>query len=154
VPAPLVRIIQKALAKDPAARHQSMAEFAADLSRFGRAYDGETRLRVAALRDRHAAIEALVAEHAELSAGEGFAPRGDAAPVARRLRDEYPAFVDQGAGGLLLVPFSRRRAAEIAAELDAEHGPLALEVARLRARRNATGRFFVRLMTALGFGSN
>jgi hypothetical protein len=137
VPAPLFRVVAKALAKDPAHRYQNMADFAADLAKFRRYYEGETRQIAAAARDRYGEIEDLVKERGELAAWLGLPSPGEEPPAARRLREEHAAFVDQGRDALLLVPFPRSRMSEIAAALDADYQPLVRDVARLREGRDA-----------------
>jgi predicted Ser/Thr protein kinase len=134
-PAPLFRIIARSLAKKPELRYQTMADFAADLAKFRRYYEGETRQIAATARDRYAAIEDLANERRRLSLRLGLPrPADDEPEAARRLREEHAAFVQQGRDALLLVPFSQRRIAEIAAALDAELRPLSREVAALRQR--------------------
>jgi serine/threonine protein kinase len=137
VPTPLFRIIAKALAKDPAHRQQNMADLAADLAKFRRYYEGETRRIAATARDRYAAIEDLVNERTELSSWLGLSQKEEEPLAARRLREEHADFVDQGEDALLLVPFSRCRMVEIAAALDAEYRPLSQAVTRLREERDA-----------------
>jgi len=137
VPAALFRIVAKSLAKVPALRYQNMAAFAADLAKFRRYYEGETRQIASAARDRYAAIEGLVKEREELASWLGLSRTDGEPPAARRLREEHAAFVDEGRDALLLVPFSRCHMTEIAAALDAEFPPLSLAVERLREERDA-----------------
>jgi len=137
VPAPLFRLIMKSLSKDVALRHQRMAEFAADLTRFRRTYEAETRQIAMMARERYASIEELIREQRELCEWLGLRAPEEEPPAARRLREEHPAFVEQGREALMLVPFARPHIAEIAAALCAEHQPLSRSVARLRDAREA-----------------
>jgi serine/threonine-protein kinase len=137
VPGPLARIVMKSLAKDPALRHQAMADFAGDLAKFRRYYEAETRQIAATARERYAAIESLVEERAALSDWLGLPPAEEEPAVARRLRETHRSFVQQGQDALLLVPFTRPQVAEIAAALGAEHQPLSRTVSRLREARAA-----------------
>lgn len=135
VPAPLSRIVARSLAKDPALRHQKMADFVADLAKFRRYYEAETRQIAATARERYAAIEDLAKERGELFEWLDLPLPDDEPQAARRLREEHSAFVEHGRDALLLLPFSRPRIAEIAAALCAEHQPLSRAVARLREAR-------------------
>jgi hypothetical protein len=137
VPAPLARIVTRSLAKSPALRHQSMVDLGADLTKFRRYYEAETRQIAATARDRYEAIEELVKERAALSDWLGVPAPDDEPAVARRLRETHRPFVEQGHDALLMVPFTRLQIAEIAAALCAEHQPLARAVSRLRDARCA-----------------
>lgn len=134
-PAPLADIVLRALAKDPAQRHQSMTELAADLSRFKRHYEAETRRAAAATRDRYDAVVALATERRQLEGRLGL-PSSPDPEAAARLRMEHPSFVER-APALLLVPFTRSQLAAIDLSLSLEHDSLLGEVEPLRAAATA-----------------
>jgi hypothetical protein len=135
VPQALARVVMKSLAKDPALRHQWMAEFSADLTKVRRYYEAETRQIAVTAHDRYESISNLLHERAALAGWLGLPVPEDEPEAARRLRDEHASFVEQRHDSLLLVPFTRPHIAEIAASLCAEHQPLSREVARLREVR-------------------
>jgi len=96
VPAPLSRIVARSLAKEPAHRHQKMADFVADLAKFHRYYEAETRQIAATAYERYSAIEDLAKERGELSEWLGLPLPDDEPQAACRLREEHSAFVEHG----------------------------------------------------------
>jgi eukaryotic-like serine/threonine-protein kinase len=134
-PVPLARLVMKSLSKDPAHRHQSMADLASDLSRFRRHYDAETRQAAVAARERYDAIQSLARERGKAGATLGLGPCEEP-PAAASLRDEHPTFVER-APELLLVPFTRSEIEEIAGRLAAEHEALEDAVEPLRRAADA-----------------
>jgi eukaryotic-like serine/threonine-protein kinase len=129
-PAALARLVMKSLSKAPVQRHQSMGELAADLSRFRRHYDAETRQVARSARERYDAIQSLTRERNEVLERLGM-PAADEPPAAAALREQHPAFVDR-APELLLVPFTRPEIRQIGDTLAREHEALERVVEPLR----------------------
>jgi hypothetical protein len=121
-PAALGHIVIRSLAKSPAHRHQSMAEFAADLARFLRHFVAETRQVAIAAREQYDAIQALLREGRDVARRLGLAEPGEP-PMAASLREQYPAFVER-TPELLLVPFTRFEMSAILASLGEEQAAL------------------------------
>ncbi len=137
VPPALWRIIAKGLAKQPADRYQSAMEMFSDFVKFRRQHEAETREIASAVLERVRAIEALVDERRRLAAWLGTDEPGGQPIAVLRLRDEAPAFVEQAAGGVLMVPFTRRQIEAVRDEIEAEHRRLLAGVQPLRAARSA-----------------
>jgi hypothetical protein len=129
-PPVLARLVMRSLSKDPANRHQSMTDFAADLTRFRRHFEAETRQVAVSARERYDAIQNLTREWNDVSSLLGL-PAPDEPAAAASLRAQYPAFVER-APELLLVPFTRFEITAVAASLTDEHEALEHAVEPLR----------------------
>ncbi len=114
-PSGLWRVISRALAKSVTRRYQELGELLADLTRFQREYDRESREMALAVRSRAQELEQLLAARraagrpAEDDTGELFSVR---------LRERYPVLDDRGASALGVVPFRRQAVREIQQEIE------------------------------------
>jgi serine/threonine-protein kinase len=114
-PSGLWRVISRALAKSVTRRYQELGELLADLTRFQREYDRESREMALVVRGRAQELEQLLAARraagrpAEDDTGELF---------SLRLRERYPVLDDRGAGALGVVPFRRQAVREIQQEIE------------------------------------
>jgi serine/threonine protein kinase len=121
-PASLWRIISKALAKNVTRRYQELGELLADLTRFQREYDRESREMALAVRRRAEELQRVI---------EGRTPSGR--PELRddlfslSLRERYPVLEDRGAEALGVVPFRRQAVREIQKEIELRLKPGGLE---------------------------
>jgi serine/threonine protein kinase len=121
-PAGLWRIITKALAKSVTRRYQELGELLADLTRFQRDYDRESREM------------ALRCERPNCSASSNrHAANRRAGYLQLTLRERYPVLEDRGAEALGVVPFRRQAVREIQQEIEArlQGGGLEADVTRL-----------------------
>jgi serine/threonine-protein kinase len=114
-PAGLWRIVARALSKSPARRHQALGEVLADLTRFQREYDKESREMALEVRKR--AIELKITLEQRQASVPGESPEGELFSLA--LRERYPVLEDRGAEALGVVPFRRQAVREIQQEIDA-----------------------------------
>jgi eukaryotic-like serine/threonine-protein kinase len=119
-PPGLARIVFKALSKDPAARYQKFPEFSAELSRWRRRYDAETR----ALAERVAiSLESLrdfAAEELAEAETLGVAPEYDLESQLAAIGAGYPRLSSSGAEALRAGEWFRRDIDEI----DRRIGPI------------------------------
>jgi serine/threonine-protein kinase len=117
-PAGLWRIVAKALAKSLTRRYQELGELLADLTRFQREYDRESREMALAVRRRAEELQRLI---------DGRTPpnrpelRDDLFSLA--LRERYPVLEDRGPEALGIVPFRRQAVREIQSEIEARLQP-------------------------------
>jgi serine/threonine-protein kinase len=134
-PPALARIVFKALSKDPAARFQKFPEFSAELSRWRRRYDAETR----ALAERVAiSFESLgVFASEEQAEGEALGVQLEAGPNSRirEVGAGFPQLSANGAEALRAGEWFRRDIEE----LERRIGPvIAAGEQRLADLRSAT----------------
>jgi len=112
-PAGLSRIVSKALAKSVTRRHQELGELLAELTRFQRDYDRESREMALQVRRRAQELQSLLA---------GLQSRGtptlDGELFSLALRERYPVLEDRGAEALGLVPFRRQSVREIQQDVE------------------------------------
>ena len=112
-PPGLARIIAKALAKSSARRHQELGELLADLTRFQREYDRESRELALDVRRSALELQALLERRAPSSAATS-----DSGLFSLPLRERYPVLEDRGAEALGVVPFRRQAVREIQQEIE------------------------------------
>ncbi len=112
-PAGLWRIVSKALAKSVTRRYQELGELLADLTRFQRDYDRESRDMALAVRRRAEELQRLL--EARTPAGRPEL-RDDLFSLS--LRERYPVLEDRGAEALGVVPFRRQAVREIQQEIE------------------------------------
>jgi eukaryotic-like serine/threonine-protein kinase len=119
-PPALARIVFKALSKDAAARFQKFPEFSAELSRWRRRYDAETR----ALAERVAmSLESLrdfASEEVAEAEALGVEPEADLQVRLSEIAAGYPQLLASGADGLRSGEWLRRDIEEI----DGRIGPI------------------------------
>jgi serine/threonine protein kinase len=124
-PAGLSRIISKALAKSVTRRHQELGELLADLTRFQREYDRESRELALDVRRRAMELQALLDRP---RSDEGRPAEIDLFSLA--LRERYPVLEDRGPEALGVVPFRRQAVREIQQEIDSRREAIASVTAR------------------------
>lgn|GEM_PF-6851357 len=114
-PAGLARIISRALAKSITRRYQELGEMLADLTRFQREYDRESRDLALGVRVRVQALQQRLGEQLARD-GRTIGPE-DLFSLA--LRERYPVLEDRGADALGIVPFRRQAVRDIERDIDA-----------------------------------
>jgi serine/threonine protein kinase len=117
-PAGLWRIVQKTLAKSLTRRYQELGELLADLTRFQRDYDRESREMALAVRRRAEELQRLIDQRTPPNRPE---LRDDLFSLA--LRERYPVLEDKGSEALGIVPFRRQTVREIQSEIEARLRP-------------------------------
>jgi serine/threonine-protein kinase len=135
-PAPLARVVFRALAKDPGNRYQRIADMLGDLQRFRRQVESDAR-RLGGVAQAHVgAVEALGADTARLAARLGSAGlQGPDALAALRLR--HPILAERGLGVLGTLALRQAATAEILRELERVRASLEVEQAALRTASQA-----------------
>jgi eukaryotic-like serine/threonine-protein kinase len=135
-PAALVRIVFKALAKDPNERYQKFPEFSLELARWRRRYDVETR----ALGDEAARtmdlLPGLATEERQAAEALGVPPESDLDAWIAEIGAGYPHILAKGAEALRSGQRYRSDVNEIARRIAALAAPWELRIASLRAARN------------------
>jgi serine/threonine-protein kinase len=130
-PAPLARIVFRALAKDPGLRYQRIADMLADLQRFRRQFESDALRLGAAAQGHVGAIQALDAETARLAARLGLAgPQEPDALAALPLR--HPILVDRGLASLGTLSFRHAVTTDILRDLERVRAAAEVEQAALR----------------------
>ncbi len=133
-PAALARVISRALCKEPEGRYQKAADMAADLVRFKRYFDTQTRQIGTAARERFEEIGRMIATIRDLSTALELPP-----PIAfdqqeAVLREKFPYFCRRPDGSVgTMAPFRRSHLAAITSELQAAFDAVSHEAGRLRA---------------------
>ena len=112
-PAGLSRIIFKALAKPVGRRHQELGELLAELTRFQREYDRESREMALQVRRRAQELQSLLGQ---LKARGSDALDGELFSLT--LRERYPVLEDRGPEALGVVPFRRQAVREIQQDVE------------------------------------
>jgi serine/threonine-protein kinase len=121
-PQGLWRIISKALSKAAVRRHQELGELLADLTRFQRDYDRESREMALDVRRRAMELQAM------LDRTRGDSPGDELFSLP--LRERYPVLEDRGPEALGVVPFRRQAVREILEDIEARQHAMALDAAR------------------------
>ena len=112
-PPGLARIIAKALAKPITRRHQELGELLADLTRFQREYDRESRELALDVRRKALELQGLL----EQARAAGHAVT-DMETFSLTLRERYPVLDDRGPEALGVVPFRRQAVREIQQDIE------------------------------------
>ncbi len=112
-PPALARIVFKALSKDAAARFQRFPEFSAELSRWRRRYDAETRALAERVAISFESLRDFASE--ELAEGEalGVEPEADLQLRLSEIAAGYPQLLARGADALRSGEWLRRDIEEI-----------------------------------------
>jgi eukaryotic-like serine/threonine-protein kinase len=119
-PAGLWRIVARALAKSVTRRYQELGELLADLTRFQRDYDRESREMALAVRRRAIELQRLL-EQRRASGGSV----GDGELFSLPLRERYPVLEDRGAHALGTMPFRRHALHEIKQDVESRMAAIA-----------------------------
>ncbi len=128
----LWRIITKALAKSTTDRYKDMGALLADLVRFEREYDRESRDMALSARHEARALADLVAERLRLADKLGVLTDASDSPFSDTLLDRYPLLEERGADALGVVPFRRGTLVEIRRDLASRHEEVVHDLDRLR----------------------
>jgi serine/threonine-protein kinase len=131
-PPGLWRIIIKALAKSTTDRYKDMGALLADLVRFEREYDGESRTLALSARSEARELAGLVAERLKLADKIGVITDASESPFSDALLDRYPLLEERGADALGVVPFRRSTLVEIRDDLAHRRSEVIEELERLR----------------------
>jgi tetratricopeptide (TPR) repeat protein len=140
-PGPLIRIILRAMEKDPARRYQRFADLASDLVRFKRHFETETRQIATSARERVELLGRLLADVDRARIALGLPAASGLNTAVRVVRERYP-FLYSGTGEAapMLVPLRRSQLAAILKDLEAVLGPIVKALERLRAVEAAVQR--------------
>jgi hypothetical protein len=131
MPAALVHIVMKALAKKKEDRPQTARELAAALGQFRREWEAEARTIAERAHGVYKTIESLLEEQLHTAERLGLEKPVLPDPVLASIQDEYPIVADRGPDALLRIPFKRDVISAIAAKLDARRGELEAAVNKL-----------------------
>jgi serine/threonine protein kinase len=131
-PAGLWRIVMKALAKSTADRYPDMGALLADLVRFERDYDRESRTMALVARQEAVELARLVNERLTLADRLGVVTDASESPFSDDLLDRYPVLEERGPDALGVVPFRRATLMEIRAGLVGRRAEVFEELERLR----------------------
>ena len=131
-PPGLWRIILKALAKSTADRYNDMGALLADLVRFERDYDTESRTLALSARNEARELAGLVTERMKLADKIGVITDASDSPFSDELLDRYPLLEERGPDALGVVPFRRSTLVEIRDDLARRKAEVVEELGRLR----------------------
>ncbi len=131
-PPGLWRIILKSLAKSTTDRYRDMGALLADLVRFERDYDGESRTLALSARTEARELAGLVTERLKLADKIGVITDASESPFSDALLDRYPLLEERGADALGVVPFRRGTLVEIRDDLARRKAEVVEELGRLR----------------------
>ena len=135
-PAPLARIVLRALAKDPGLRYQRISDMFADLQRFRRQFESDA-LRLGGVAHAHVgAIQALGTETARMAARLGLTlPQEPDALAALLLR--HPILADRGLASLGTLSFRHAATTDILRDLERVRAAMEVEQASLTTASQA-----------------
>jgi serine/threonine-protein kinase len=131
-PPGLARVVLKALAKSTDDRHTDMGALLADLVRFERDYDRESRTMALVARQEAVELARLVSERLALADRLGVVTDASESPFSDELLDRYPVLEERGPDALGVVPFRRNTLMEIREGLSARRDEVLEELQRLR----------------------
>ncbi len=131
-PPGLARVIMKALAKSTDDRYADMGALLADLVRFERDYDRESRTMALVARQEAVELARLVSERLALADRLGVVTDASESPFSDELLDRYPVLEERGPDALGVVPFRRATLMEIREGLDRRRAEVVEELQRLR----------------------
>jgi tetratricopeptide (TPR) repeat protein len=128
-PHALAQVIARALTKDPGQRYQRFADMAADLARFKRSFDAETRRLGASARDGFDRACRLLSTERELRGTLAVRVPESIGELERSLRERYPFFAAEPGGvASAAVPIGRGRIVTILDDLHSTLAPLSARV--------------------------
>jgi eukaryotic-like serine/threonine-protein kinase len=131
-PPGLARIVMKALAKSTVDRYEDMGALLADLVRFERDYDRESRTMALVARQEAVELARLVSERLALADRLGVVTDASESPFSDELLDRYPVLEERGPDALGVVPFRRATLMEIREGLGGRRNEVLEELQRLR----------------------
>ena len=134
-PEPLARIVAKALQKDPAQRYQRCVDMAADLIRFRRNFDTETRHLGTSTRAQFDEAMRLARELRTLQQDAGEPPLEWVESLSRALAARSPFLAGDTNMAPVTVPLPRAHVAEITAEIGSAINRFSQEVKRITTER-------------------
>jgi tetratricopeptide (TPR) repeat protein len=115
-PEALGSIVVRCLAKKAAARYNDFRSVAAELAKFQRQYQAETRRLLESVGPRYKAALTILTSAREAARTLGQ-PAPDALPVMERLHVDFPILRDRGLEAMKLVPVTRARVLALQEEL-------------------------------------
>jgi serine/threonine protein kinase len=121
-PESLYRILKKALAKDPAQRHQQCSDLAADLERARRTYQAAAQRTVDAAIERYRQIAAVIEERRTV--GRSLGKSGidsECNDAIARLAARYPEFAKRADRSVLVEPMDPAVATAALPSLQSKH---------------------------------
>jgi serine/threonine-protein kinase len=135
-PAPLARIVFRALAKDPGNRYQRISDMLGDLQRFRRQFESDA-LRLGGVAQAHVgAVQALSAETARLAARLGSAGSQEPDALAALLQ-RHPVLSERGLASLGTLAFRHAVTTAILSDLERVRAAMEVEQAALRTASQA-----------------
>jgi predicted Ser/Thr protein kinase len=136
VPAGLSRIVFKALAKDPGERFQKFAEFSAELARWRRRYEVETRTLTEGAAGTMDQLLALEAEGRELAEALGVPPGSSLQAWITEIGAGFPQLLTGGLDALRSGRWNRDDVHEITRRIEAIRARWEPQIAARRAARS------------------
>jgi tetratricopeptide (TPR) repeat protein len=127
-PHALAQVIARALSKDPDQRYQRFADVAADLVRFKRSFDAETRHLAASARESFERACRLLSTERELRGALGVQVPGSIGELEHSLRERYPFFAAEPGVAPVAVPAARGRIVMVLDDLNSTLAPLSARV--------------------------
>jgi tRNA A-37 threonylcarbamoyl transferase component Bud32/tetratricopeptide (TPR) repeat protein len=132
-PAPLARIVFKALAKDPNERFQKFPEFSSELARWRRRYEVETRALGDAVARTMDLLHGLATEERAAAEVLGVPPQSDPHAWLAEIAAGYPQVLANGAHALRSGKCHRSDVDEISRRINAVTAAWEPRIAALRA---------------------
>jgi serine/threonine protein kinase len=128
-PPTLANIVMRCLAKQPAGRYNDFQSVAAELTRFQRQHQADTRRLLETLGSTYNAVLTGLT-----SVGDAARPLGQetvaTSPVIERLHNEFPSVRNRGFDAMKLIPLTRARVVSLQEEFE-------LEIRRLEHEQRA-----------------
>jgi tetratricopeptide (TPR) repeat protein len=136
VPAGLSRIVFRALAKDPGERFQKFAEFSAELARWRRRYEVETRTIAEGVAGTMDGLLALEAEDRESAEALGVPPESSLEASISEIGAGFPDLLTSGIGALRSGRWNRDDVQQIARRIEVVKARWEPQLAARRAARS------------------
>jgi serine/threonine protein kinase len=132
-PPALARIIMKGLSKEPADRYARFTDVEADLVRFRRQFDSETRQFATQARERFAEVQRLAQNARDMRDLLTMPPAAELEEQAAALRAKYPFGGDAMNALPAVLPFRRQQVMAMLADFQEALPLFSNEVERLRS---------------------
>jgi len=117
-PSALAEMIAKGVHKDPGSRYQRCGDMAADIVRFKRQFDKDTRKLIASARERFDRVNELVSADRNLRGVLEMPPSDALATVVHTVHERYPFFASGDRDFAGSVQLHRSRVTAILEDLD------------------------------------